>query len=510
MRMNKKNKRRMISALQVTLIFLVTFGIAGYFSFLGVDPHHDGIMLKPASDIIHGRMLFRDTFTQYGAFTTILQSWALLIFGNYLVVLKLLTAFFYGLIAVMLWFIWRLFISEALATLACIILIFLSPFHEPNLVFFTWSSVYSLFFQLVTLYSLLRFFKTEKLRWQIIAGSAAALTFWCRQPVGIMLFGSIVFYLLFLKFRKFKVPYIKPFFIFYVLVHDAFFIWIIANKALAEWFYQTIRFPGIWVTSASHNPIVLFMNFVGNMFPNSYSPLSIWTLMPLLALYLGFTYVMKRRLSKGDILPLLFICITLGSWLQYHPVGDTHHQWWALSPMIGFALYAALNLGADNRKKIIYLLICLLLFAPDMVYHVRLARRKIRNYWAYPTVTKPEVLRGMKVPPEEKRFYEEAMDKLTEYKKIHPDSFVITNIDQALYPLFDGKNINCYNITVNWDWKSYDPKLEKIYSRAMKRCIEEYKPAIFTHRSQVIPDGYVRATKRESLWNVFLIVPKSQ
>ena len=40
---------------------------------LGVDPHHDGIMLKPALDVLSGQVLFRDTFTQYGALTTYLQ-----------------------------------------------------------------------------------------------------------------------------------------------------------------------------------------------------------------------------------------------------------------------------------------------------------------------------------------------------------------------------------------------------------------------------------------------------
>src|SRR3954470_22772839 len=43
----------------------------------GVDPHHDGIMLKPALDVLAGQTLFRDTFMQYGALTTYLQALAL-------------------------------------------------------------------------------------------------------------------------------------------------------------------------------------------------------------------------------------------------------------------------------------------------------------------------------------------------------------------------------------------------------------------------------------------------
>jgi len=76
-------------------LFALTLTIASIFSVLGVDPHHQGIMFKPAFDVAHGQMLFRDTFTQYGALTTLLHAWALRIFGDYLVVIQIETALFY-------------------------------------------------------------------------------------------------------------------------------------------------------------------------------------------------------------------------------------------------------------------------------------------------------------------------------------------------------------------------------------------------------------------------------
>ncbi len=509
MEISKQTKQAILSALQILFVFTLSFGIASYFSFIGVDPHHDGIMLKPASDIAHGQMLFRDTFTQYGAFASLLQAWALLIFGNYLVVIKLLTAAFYGFVVVLLWLIWRIFLPEGLATLACIILIFLSPFHEPNLVFFTWSSVYSLFFQMVALFSLLRLLKTKKFRWQILAGVSSALTFWSRQPVGFLLVIGVIFFVLLMKFKKHTIPSFKYFFISLFGTHAVFFSWILINHALSDWYYQTIRFPSIWVTSASQNPIVLFMNFCANMFPQSYSPFSIWTLMPLVALYMGYINFRKKKITVNESSIILVSIVCLASWLQYHPVSDTHHQWWAMSPMIGFALYFALSFGFRFSRKFLYLVICLLLFFPDIAYHVRLARRKIRISSSYQTITKPIVLKGMRVPPKEKLFYEEATTRLSIFEKTHPGSFAVTNIDQALYPLFDGKNTNCYKITVNWNWKIYDPQLEKKYSKAMNDCIQKFKPAIFTHRSQIIPAGYYRATKGESLRNVFLLLPRN-
>jgi len=494
------------SFVQITLIFLLTIFISGYFSNLGVDPHHDGIMLKPASDIARGQMLFRDTFNQYGALTTILQSWALTIFGHYLIVINLLTVFFYGLIAVMLWLIWSLFLPELLATLACLIWLFLAPYHHPDTYFLPWSSVYALFFQLVALYALLRFLHTKKYPWQIVAGISAAFTFWSRQPVGFLLIGSIIFYFLILRFKKYKIPTVKPFFVSYIGAHAVFFIWLFANNAFSDWFQQTIFVPGVWATTG-RDTISMFFFILGNLFPKSDGPLSIWTLMPLSILYLGFIHVAKQKLNDTHALILLIVCVNLASWLQYHPVNDPRHLYWAAAPMIGFCLYAALRLSTNKKRSFTILIICILLFVPDMVNHARLARRKIRKYWAYPTLTRPETLKGMKVQPEEKLFYEDAMDQIEKYEKNNPRSFITTTASDALYSLFDGKNINCSKLTVEWSWKFYSLKMDNDFNKALQSCIAKYKPAIFTHDTYYFPKGYKRVTKGESWTNNYLLLP---
>ena len=66
------------------MVFLTTFLISGYLSTIGVEPHHDGIMFKPAVDFAEGKMLFKESFSQYGALTVLLQGLAIKIFGEYL------------------------------------------------------------------------------------------------------------------------------------------------------------------------------------------------------------------------------------------------------------------------------------------------------------------------------------------------------------------------------------------------------------------------------------------
>jgi hypothetical protein len=47
---NKDEQHRDIATM--LFLFVITFAVAGYFSTLGIDPHHDGMTLKPASDYV--------------------------------------------------------------------------------------------------------------------------------------------------------------------------------------------------------------------------------------------------------------------------------------------------------------------------------------------------------------------------------------------------------------------------------------------------------------------------
>jgi hypothetical protein len=51
-----------VSSISFLFLFFLTFAVAGYFSTLGIDPHHDGIMLKPAIDFAEGKILFKESF----------------------------------------------------------------------------------------------------------------------------------------------------------------------------------------------------------------------------------------------------------------------------------------------------------------------------------------------------------------------------------------------------------------------------------------------------------------
>jgi hypothetical protein len=129
------------------LCFIFTFLWFGIFACMGVDVHHDGVMLKSATDVANGQVLFRDTFTQYGALTTFIQALALKVFGPYLIVIRLTTVLFYSLSIVLLYYIWRNFMSLSLFWILYALFLVLPAFYAWT--FHPWSSVYALFFMLL-------------------------------------------------------------------------------------------------------------------------------------------------------------------------------------------------------------------------------------------------------------------------------------------------------------------------------------------------------------------------
>ncbi len=168
------------------------------FARSGVDPHHDGIMLKPALDVLSGQTLFRDTFTQYGALTCYLQVAALLVEPT-LLALKLMTVAVYAGTLFVLYATWRMILPRSLTLLSCGLFILFLPGYERSWtggfwIMLPWSSVFALFFQVLALHALMRVILNagQATRWGFLLGMACAASFWCRQPVGVFTTAAVV------------------------------------------------------------------------------------------------------------------------------------------------------------------------------------------------------------------------------------------------------------------------------------------------------------------------------
>lgn len=233
------------------------------FARIGVDPHHDGIMLKPALDVLAGQTLFRDTFMQYGALTCYLQAVALWIQPT-LLCLKLMTAAAYVATLLLLYATWRLLLPRSLTLLSCGLFILFLPSYEKNWfseywVLLPWSSVLAMLLQCLGLYALLQVIRHEQApRWALILGLACAGAFWCRQSVGIIMIGTVAATGLALQWTGWRPAHHSP---------RQLLLWIgaglagvsalllgtiVFSGAVPEWWYQNFVWPRKWAVSPSN------------------------------------------------------------------------------------------------------------------------------------------------------------------------------------------------------------------------------------------------------------------
>lgn len=241
-------------ALVASLISLGLVALLLPWARMDVDQHHDGIMLKPALDVLSGQVLFRDTFTQYGALTTYLQVAALWIQPT-LLSLRLLTVAAYAIALFFLYSTWRLILPRSLTAFSCGLFILFIPGYEKNWlgeywILLPWSSVYAVMFQSIGLYALFNVIRDVRAgRWGVVLGVACAGVFWCRQPVGMSMTGCVAMTWLALHLAGWapvnatKRSILGKILLGFVLVSALLLGSILITGALPEWWYQNFVWP---------------------------------------------------------------------------------------------------------------------------------------------------------------------------------------------------------------------------------------------------------------------------
>lgn len=474
---------------------------------IGVDPYHQGIMFKPAFDVAHGQMLFRDTFTGYGALSTLLQAWALRIFGDYLMVIQIETAFFYGLISVCLWYLWKCILPQWLTTTSVVIWLLLAPYFIS--IFLPWSSVYALFFQLFSLLLLLRAVREQNRLMIMLAGGVAVLAFWCRQPVGVFHCASLVFFLAtapLITGQQWKYSMTDcAFFIAGIVVASVpFFAWLALNGAIHDMYLQSIKaafFFGVklkmpFIEPGSHNLFVKILMTLYGYYNGQSVRLPgtsfIWSLLPLVCLSLLAILAVKvyrNRNSMNNQLPFYgILLVSLASWLQYYPLPCIRHSYWAATPMIGVFSYGAWKLfkpmQQKNMQALMVYLILAFVFGVDIEHRISSGLIKINTLNT--RIEEPKVLRGMyESPPAAEEYKVISMSLNNAIERDFSHYLVDLSLD-ALYLTFIGPQNNFHPMYIYL----LNDQTEFIYPEYLKHTIEfikTKKPLILTHEGISIP-----------------------
>lgn len=477
----------------IVLLAVITFLYCGFYAQFHVDPHHDGIILKPAFDVLHGKKLFVETFTQYGALTTLIHTFFMSIFGTTLWALRFSAVISYTLISILLYKLWRQLFSP-LVTFG-LGLLWLATAYFPNqqiiVPFLGWSSVYALLFQLFAIWLMVLFIKTNKHIFLVAAGCSATLTFWARQPVGALLGMAISSFLMWraiiLPNKQSRVVELFYFITGAVLATLPFLVWLASFNGIPDWWQQSLVLAFDFGTRLSNSfsidPIL------NTLFPalSASKKNVLWNGVVVSTIILAFAYssttlIKAKKTTQKSWIILLLAMTGLASWLQFFPAADQSHFFWAASPLIGLGVFGIhqsltflLKYGAQELKfKSTHSwrwlpavsTFCLLMATSVSFFVTDVRGWRYYQNTHFVTLSEPSVLAKMRVTSDEAKVLSDLQTRLQIYFSSYPQKSYINISPDALYGMIDTQHVYFFHEQhVYWDWatetifKDYPEKL---------------------------------------------------
>ncbi|MEO6995642.1 MAG: hypothetical protein ABI273_18700 [Lacunisphaera sp.] len=497
------------------LLSLILVGLLIPFAQLGVDMHHDGIMLKPALDVLSGQVLFRDTFMQYGALTCYIQAAALWLKPT-LLCLKIVTAVAYGATLFVLYAAWRLILPRSLTVMAALGFVLFIPGYEKNVlgsywVLLPWSSVLAMLFQSIGLYALFQVIRgVNSGRWAWVLGLTCAAVFWCRQPVGLIMFGCLAVIWVGLLWTNWQSgAYAKRSLLVgfcggALIVSAPILVRIVASGAESAWWYQNFLWPRKWAEAGMEGnwswghialqmvfpmagvqllvllAAVIFPTVWGKFRPRlPYSFFAVYyvflagilawqhrwlvetldlrrggwtTLLPVVILVqtlICFGGVLRDRGSFKSVehyMVAAWSVFSLGSVLQYFPVPDAWHIMWSIAPGFGLLIFVFRRWIGWGPAAMA--IAVLAAFLPSMVSRVGLARQLMAQPWV--TLEAPSVLRGSRVHPEQAWMIGRIVETVKQAELARPGIPSAMMGNDALYLCFTKNLANPTPYFVTW------------------------------------------------------------
>lgn len=450
----------------------------------GVDPHHDGLMLKSAMDVAAGRVVFRDSFNQYGLLTPLLQGAAVRFFGAEIIVLRLLTVLFYALSAMELDRLWCRFLSEPFRWLTFGLFLGLAPFYV--WIMLSWSSVYALYFMLLGGTLMVRYLEGGGLRLLFGCGVAAGIAFGFRQPCGIVMVPAGILTLGLevwtrrLKFRE--ALYRFGIWSGGVLVFPAFLaLYLTVFGAWRDYWRQC------WVNTARFSQDAggdRITDLLSCLFPAD----SVFLLFPLAALgcFGWMVWRLWRRRSGEWQLPFCAaLLVGLASWHQYYPVPCLRHCYWGAIPMFGALAFVAEQWWCSRRGRNLRIAGLIVLLAwPAAAAGWRIGSAVLNFSRIDQRAVEAPGFSGLRVNASEGRLFQRfAADCRAVPERLRERPWLNLTRD-ALYCRFFPEQPNFHPMFVNWGYQVYPD-----YPGWAGNFVRSYQPVVITENPSPFP-GY--------------------
>lgn len=511
------------------LVGFITFGLCFLFAVRGVDPHHDGWMLKTAVDVSRGLTLFSQTYTQYGSLYVYLLALGVRLFGETIVAIQAMTCLAYAACGMLLYAIVRRFAGRLVAVCCPLTAIGLAAFYFWN--FHPWSSVFVLMFSLAACLCLIRFTETVSNGSIALCGVFTACMVWCRQPAIVGMFVVLLF-LLGLRLTGFgggkKLGRALVWFLAgNLLVHAVLFGVIFLQGSFGDWWIQSIRNAFTFATeptaetaAAQPDRLVDFFLIGVNQNPRYDWIWRVLTYGTLLYLLVLVVLAFRRKKQGGADAPLYgkiaFAAMALSGWSYYFPTLCYRHMIWADYPMVGVlgtALFSGLSLlfskcgksagtAAGRRRALLSVLTCVIvvgLCASNLLVRARIGKSRLlgggnganfhlTEYAEDDTVHRYMrsdygYLNGLYLSERETRFYDGLFDAVAAAQAAFPDKNIVNTTPNALFSVFTSDNVHPGAFDVKSDGYPEQTQLVQTY-------IETQRPILIT---TTLYEGYTVA-----------------
>lgn len=481
-----KNRRlQLIDIFCMLLVGGVTFGVSFLFALRGVDPQHQGFLLKTSVDVARGLALFRDTFTQYGSIPIYAFAAGIRLFGETIAAINGVTCFVYALCGVTLYAIVRKFTNVVVAVFAPLLAIGMASFYFWN--FHPWPSVFALLFSLTAACAMIDFILDKRALPLLLCGASTAAMFWCRQPQGLTaLAGVCVLAGLFAAGYLGRRELYRALALFAAgnaAVHAVLLFVMLLQGAFADWWTQMIvnAFAFAFTPASSAAPDaagifrMLFVGLEGNpQFDFVWRVLTYGTL----ACFLAWVFAAFRKREKsplvryaGDpaILCLVaFSAFALFNWPQYYPTLCYRHVLWSDYPMFGVLCVALYRLSISCAQKMenpkrrralataVVLLLMVSLCASNLLMRAQIGKSRLlggghgADFHATEYAEEDTVLRyqndhygylnGLYLSERETQFYDALFSALATLQARYPEKNIVNLTDNALFSVFTSDN----------------------------------------------------------------------
>lgn len=417
--------------LLVIIICIASFGFSLIESMVNTDNQHWGGVYLQALDIKRGAMPHSEVMIFHGYIHALIQSAALILFGERLISVGMITGLFYSFTLFLSYCIFSRFMKKSLAFIAVLLIFLIHPY-----IIYPYPNYFAYPFQLLALIFFLRY--PEQHLNGLLAGFFLGLSVLARYSSVIAVLPPFISLLLWDFFamkeeRKDAINKIVTVTCGFLVPLASFFLYLFVNSALDDFYNQNKILITILGRVSDADTWLNFLASVFQVVPSYASDLrgKLFTLILIACLFIPVREII-RKISGGvtksvyaryDVMAVCLLAIF--GYLNSVHVYETLRLINGASLGVGICVLAFYNIFKNTGKKIKYIMLSLIILLFLLLSSSLLFSRTTSSYYPWNTnvllrdgVTNKAIgiFKGKILTKEYNDFYQEVFNAIAPYK----------------------------------------------------------------------------------------------